>query len=641
MKRSMYHPKIKQKAAQLHLPVAHAHNRKKEPVPPNNDSVPDMPQTETATASVWFEHKWQLMLLVSLPWVILLINPNWPFQGFNHMDPWYYFGSFTHFPHYQRLMPNYAGERLPWILPGYLLTRILPAAYASMVLHILCFYVSVFSVYYIVRRYAGFRAGLLTAALLGCHGLFVGANGWDYVDGGCIAYESLTFALLAAADRSLHPRLFIILAGMASAGLLYTYPQWAGFVPAFFFFYLHKTRFDFSSSYWRVIHRKLWSFGMPFFVGFLLVTGILTVIHLLTGGHGFFYKTSIDSILGLWKAKANPNNTQDFRWMLFASWLVFPILAFIVSLGAWLQHWRRKLRLSKPAQAVIGSYLYSFLFLVLLTLRSYSLEWDYVASILIPGVFLVLGMTVFSLSTKAIGNLSYAVVLIICCGICLYPLSTPGSYRWLLFHGTAFPVAPIAAVGAAARLGLPRRIWTWPLVVGSVCCCSFAVVPAYPGLAWQTHYNGLAAQERIASAIRIVQKRIPPDRYPAFWINNVDDRLTAEYRAIMCSFLAHGLSMFRYPKLDRVYPPGTFIVIVTRESDAYQTANQTMSHAGMPLLLVSRDVISGDGVTYQITCVKVQPQTSEHHNAQNSRARSAILRGPPLPVPQGNHVATL
>jgi hypothetical protein len=58
------------------------------------------------------------------------------------------------------------------------------------------------------------------------------------------------------------------------------------------------------------------------------------------------------------------------------------------------------------------------------------------------------------------------------------------------------------------------------------------------------------------------------------WINNVDDPMTAGYRAIMCSFLAHGLSVYHLPTLDarRVYQPGTYIILLTKGSDLFEAA---------------------------------------------------------------------
>jgi hypothetical protein len=98
------------------------------------------------------------------------------------------------------------------------------------------------------------------------------------------------------------------------------------------------------------------------------------------------------------------------------------------------------------------------------------------------------------------------------------------------------------------------------------------------------------------------------DAFPRFWINNTDDKFSSEYRAIMCGFLAHGvLSMYTYPELEpeRVYPPGTFLIIITQKQDVFDGANQKMTQAGMPISLYAQDVIAEGGVTYWLTYVRV------------------------------------
>lgn len=575
---------------------------------------------EQATAPVpfgWLQHGQHLLLLLLLPWIIFLVNPNWPFQGLNHMDPWYYFGSFNHFPQYQRMIPNYAGERLPWILPGYLLARILPTVYASLALHMLSFYVCVLCVYYILSKYSNSRTGLLTASFLGCHSLFLSANGWDYVDGGYLAYECLTLAFLAASDRARHPRYFIASAGAAWGALMYTYPLWVGLTPGFVVFYFVIT-YDGGHFHWWKVIRDCLSFAVPYIFGFAFVTGVFSLVHWWSGGHGFFYSNSIATVVSYSKLDKNPFSSNNFQWVPYASWLVFPVFGFLVCMGVWVQHWRRKLTLSRAAQAIIGAYLWNFIFMVVMTVRpNHAMEWDFVTNILIPGTFLVLGVTVLRVpASTRVSAPVFGAVLVVACVICLYPLSKPGSYRLLLIHGLLFP-ASLAVIGGALRLALPRHAWAWIVAVGCLACSSFPLVPMYPALAWHYHYNGFAAQARIGSAIDVIRKHVPRDRYPGFWINNYTDPLAAEYRGIMCSFIAHGQSMYHYPKVDakRVYAPGTYLILLTTGPDPFQSANETMSEAGMPLSLVSRDTIAKDGITYQITCVKILPKPSKSVDA--------------------------
>jgi hypothetical protein len=73
-----------------------------------------------------------LAVLWTMPFWLFLLNRNWTFQGFGDYDAFYYFGHFIHFPHYQKLQPTYAGERLPWLLPGYALVHLFGAAYGTL-----------------------------------------------------------------------------------------------------------------------------------------------------------------------------------------------------------------------------------------------------------------------------------------------------------------------------------------------------------------------------------------------------------------------------------------------------------------------------------------------------------------------------
>src|SRR5438874_12553571 len=82
---------------------------------------------------------WNRFILILWPFGLLLLNSNWPFQSLGHMDPWYYFGEFIHFPHYQALSAGYPGERLMWILPGYVLTHVLSPTYGLAALHFIFF----------------------------------------------------------------------------------------------------------------------------------------------------------------------------------------------------------------------------------------------------------------------------------------------------------------------------------------------------------------------------------------------------------------------------------------------------------------------------------------------------------------------
>jgi hypothetical protein len=122
-------------------------------------------------------------------------------------------------------------------------------------------------------------------------------------------------------------------------------------------------------------------------------------------------------------------------------------------------------------------------------------------------------------------------------------------------------------------------------------------------------YQGCDVSERVTRAMRVILTRVPQDRYPRFWLNDHDEHLTTEYRAIMCAFLAHGLSMQQLAKVDKHYESGTRIVLLTQLRDVTGVASYLMARAGMPVALVSEDSIDYGGVSYWITQLEVLPRT--------------------------------
>jgi hypothetical protein len=149
---------------------------------------------------------------------------------------------------------------------------------------------------------------------------------------------------------------------------------------------------------------------------------------------------------------------------------------------------------------------------------------------------------------------------------------------------------------------------------------SFGLIPYYPSTAWTYSYNGLAATKRVAEAVMVIDENTPPDTLPVVWIDNFTDPYTPEYRAIMGAFQAHLLSMQRFPEVDptKKYAPGTELILITRNKDAFAIANEGATRAAMPLRMRKQHLITGDGllpgqrVSYWLTFTEVlaQPQVA-------------------------------
>ncbi len=320
-------------------------------------------------------------VLLALPAAIFLLNHNWPFQSFGDYDAFFYFGHFIHFPHYQKLQPTYAGERLPWILPGYLLVHLLRPVYGVLALHFVTYYTSIFSLYSIVKTFSGPQSGFLAACMLGVHPYFLAANGMDYLTGGSIAYCLLTFVFIVWSANAVGPIrwLYSFAAGISWAAVIFTYPLWIAFTPACVAVYVAANELKNNSD--TKLRYAISSAGM-LLAGGIAATLILIVMHHWiygTGGLGF-------QSISLGVIRAASHMREDF-WgsksfsVTYADWLVFPGAAAVLSLVMLIPSCRRWLQMREGTDKLLWMYLCFFTVMTIMTIQpSRILEFDYFAS---------------------------------------------------------------------------------------------------------------------------------------------------------------------------------------------------------------------------------------------------------------------
>jgi hypothetical protein len=192
-------------------------------------------------------------------------------------------------------------------------------------------------------------------------------------------------------------------------------------------------------------------------------------------------------------------------------------------------------------------------------------------------------------------------------------LGRPGSHGAFTTHGLYWQYS-VAAVFIILRLAIQhRRLWATALIGISI--ATLGVIPFYTGAAWFSTYNGLAEWKRIVDSIQFVAESTPKNQFPIFWIDNNNDPLSAEYRSIMCAFLTHMYSMWKFPEVDptKKYQPGATVVLITREKNVFDKANDAATRVGMPLRLVKQHAIAGAGyapdqrVSYWVTLTEVLP----------------------------------
>nr|MCU0481981.1 hypothetical protein [Anaerolineae bacterium] len=158
---------------------------------------------------------WHIALIVMLPIVLALVNPNWIFNV-NIVDDYAYLGFQMDYPKYIGWSPaeeSYAIERLSALMPGYVVRQIFSPMVANFILHLGVYYVTVFSVYGVLNLLTNSKVALITVLLFGQHPIILRSLGWDYVDGYALAYFILIIFFLTQSVGSARRRLYLIMAG--------------------------------------------------------------------------------------------------------------------------------------------------------------------------------------------------------------------------------------------------------------------------------------------------------------------------------------------------------------------------------------------------------------------------------------------
>jgi hypothetical protein len=561
------------------------------------------------------------VLLFAFPWILLAVNPNWPFANGGNCDPWFYYGFFTNYPQLYQVRPHYDGERLPVILPGYLFHQLFSPTVATVLLHVTFFYIAIFSLFYTLKQLHDQRTALLTTLLLSCHSFFVGAMGWDYGDGFGIAYYLLAIALLIRSVTAAWPSVWIGLCGMVSAALFYTYPLWLIFLPFFPLYYALPVR---ASG-----RRPLWSailvFGACFAMGFAGLTAFFSLLNHWVGGSYNFYRYSLKTMFAVSELPTWHNT--DFRWLSTATWDVFPLILFLAAvLYILVVYLAKKERPGIITWLFLANFIWCFLAFSYLTFVKGRriLEFDYYASSLLPLMFLVIGSVFLSGSSK-VRLPVFLFVVGAAAVVCVLPL---WKHWWYPAMFTDLPLAHkhpgvvnhyLLGCCAVGLTGLVLRIFfrdsrlTWLACVFALCAADFGLVPAFTRATWVTGYRGAAFYERVTKAIEVVKMQTGIETPPYFWFS-LDDKENLDHRAIARTLLAHQIVDMNFPRVAPGYtiPPGSLVLILTEKQDIIDVAQNALGTLGLTGSGFTQIKITDRTDSYWMTFVRVKQREPTH-----------------------------
>jgi hypothetical protein len=280
---------------------------------------------QTAQRAVPYSY---LVALAAFPLLILAVNTSWVFPPVGWLDPWIYSGYHMHFKMMWDSWPNeYYGSRVPWTVLGFVVHRFFSPGASLIVLALVLFYASTYSLFYAIYGiFKNAAAGFVAACLLGTNSWFLLAIGWNYVDGPSIACTLLSVAALVATTHGERFRSGSLFWGALSAVLIALYPLNLVFIPVELLLFLGLDRLANRRASVRLA--ALWS------AGFAGATFAMGLANWSAGGKFDFIGPTIRDLHLVTPAGTNYIYVVPWRnWLPEATWLLVPAIAFAASVA--------------------------------------------------------------------------------------------------------------------------------------------------------------------------------------------------------------------------------------------------------------------------------------------------------------------
>lgn len=401
---------------------------------------------------------WHVGVLIALPIILALINPNWLFNA-SAWDDYFYTGYMLELPRFvgwESSDNHYLIERVAWTMPNYVLHQRFSPVIANIISHLIVYYVALFAFYGLVTRLFNPRAGLFGAVMLGQFSLFLRATGWDYPDGYTIALMTVCFLLMTYATQApmLRARWYFIGAGIVAMTMLLS--------QTFYGFYLAFVGVYALVMNWRHQRHSIVRLVGYSFVGALLAFIVWTLLYNRLTGKWFILENAIriasSSIENWAELIQNVYSRTIATWHIaFIPILLMGLIAVLLPhrargiYGENTPHFRLHLRLC------VGFLAWCYLILIAWALRgSDYYRVSYYNTLLAPSVFMV----VAGLFAGRLYRLQEAQFRVVMMFACVMPMlffiiySQLSNIQWLLMAIIAliggvimFPIATMMRRG--------------------------------------------------------------------------------------------------------------------------------------------------------------------------------------------------
>lgn len=540
-------------------------------------------------------------ILALLPWLVLAVNSDWIYNSLVDIDPWIYFGYFLNYPRYvSALFPDlYYGTRLSWILPGYCLNALFDPITAKYILHVGFYYLAVLSLYNLLRKEVGARSALVVAVLFGTHSFFLGAIGWDYVDGAGITYNLLALLCVTRAAVSRRPGSWLVAAGAAAAAMFYCNAFMAVFLPLLPSLYFYRIHRGLTLASARTMLR----FALWFGLGALLVSLLFGLVNYAVHGSFWFYGPSLQFIAGSSKRSVS---TSIWTWVARGYWLAFPLIAGLGSISYLITCLLRRTFLKRDLKLFyVLQYLACLSFMIAWhAVGGLGLQWSYYTSYLLPSAFLAFGCMLAPHLERwpawAYWLFLAAVTFGFVAGLGMTSTNTAIRVRWAGW----IIVSACAGLGLILNNILGGRWQISMLVIGGLWLCQ---------VGFQMHFeqgNHPAELARIVESTKFILQNTS-ENAPGFWYYR-NERLGPEFNAIhSCYLLGWTMISPHFPAFGPGPPlqAGDEAVILSSRDDALQQADGTLNQIHLKARKLDVRTIDRDGVAFQLIFLRAEPSS--------------------------------
>ncbi len=418
-----------------------------------------------------------ITLILSLPIILALINPNWMFNNEIQSDDYFYLGHILDIQGYDEWYPatvTYFGERISWTIPSAIIHNLLPAIIANFTTHLLVYWIGIFVIYGIIQRLINDRVALFIALLLGNYPPFMRAVGWDYVDGATIAYLSLCLFFVVQSGLSAHKNRYLALAGMCAMLTVTTQLFTITLMPAILVFYFINRK---PATIRVFVDDAKWVIG-----GIFTMAGVLGVCYWYLTGNWFYFKNSLNFSQDF-SGDKDPRIYMERLVNMPSFWNILPFIIIFSALVALVRHHNKRqdshyLLLRNTSLLFVACIMP---FIVLLHYGYNFFVYTFYVSLLIPAIFILFASLIaprFLHYTEK----QYRFVIILAFIIPILP--------FFLFSASPHPTMPIFIVSISflisLSVGLRVILPIWVITHHAIIILLFSVLGYVVGT---SHYH--------------------------------------------------------------------------------------------------------------------------------------------------------